>query len=156
MNTKPIFQLGVLIIFMISSHSLSAYENFLNMITPYPSGCVTYSVFQNLLYGGEIETLVEGEILLNSWQAPTSVTSRFTLFRNGCAEPNRSVLTVRFEILDDNDGVSELPIIPELSAIIGETEYLFRLTEEPNSWVNNESWSLLVEGITRQYILDIP
>lgn len=146
----------VFLVISLFSHTNSANENFLNEPSPYPPGCVTYPIYQGSFYPGIPATLVDGEIQINSSEAPSAVTARVTVYRYGCADENRSLLTLRFEVLDDDDGVIELGELPDLFAQIGPDYFPLRAAEEPNSWIDYASGRFYVEGAVLYFVLDQP
>ncbi len=148
---------SLLFFFLVAFHCTPAFtfENFNNSLSPMPSGCLTYFMIQGI-YPGSAQTLVDGDIVINSTTEPSAVTARLTGYRTGCADANRSVLWIRLEILDDGDGSAEFGVVPKLSAIVGADEFPLRPTEEPSGWVSNDSGIGLAEGTTRYYVLDVP
>lgn len=134
----------------------AAFENFLNALTPYPPGCVTYPLFLGVYYPGIPAVLADGNILINSTDEPSAVTARITVYRYGCADENRSLLMMRFEVLDDDDGIIELGEMPDLFARIGQDDIPIRASEEPNSWVDYAGGRFYVEGAVLLFVLDIP
>ena len=155
MHAKPAMKLMVLFSTVLFCHQVAAFENFFNSRTPYPSGCVTYFMYQGI-YPGGAQILVQGPIIINSTTQTGAVTAQMTIYRTGCANDSRSVLWLELEIEDDGDGVAEYGVVPQFSAIVGPDEFPLRPTEEPSGWVSNDSGIALAEGTMRYYVLDVP
>ena len=159
---KFINSFATLFVFFLCTDLAYSYENFINTISPYPAGCITYANIQNDIYPDSTQQLyvndevLEGNILIEGFTPGTHLEAKISLYRTGCAEDNRSVLLARLEIVDNENGVVELGIIHEFEARIGTDDYPLRPTTEPNSWVDDGSLTTLPEGAAKTFVLDIP
>lgn len=155
MNFPRLILVAVCAMTLFLSTTAYSFENFFNALPPYPSGCTSYFMTQGF-YPGDAAILIDGPILINSTTEVSAVTAQLTIYRSGCAESGRSILWIALAIQDDGDGVDEFGIVPFFSAERGDDVFPLRVTEEPSSWVSNESGVGLAEGTMRYYVLDVP
>ncbi len=148
-----------------------------NHWSPYPPGCVTVPLRQLDLYGDNVATIFNGTIELNVVQKdPSGNPARnltpvpMKMFRLACAETNRSVILVEFNLaeerLDPRASQIELPDFVGSTAFHG---FPFILKSEPNTYglmVKQRSLSRITFGdytggwdnanrFTWRYILDV-
>jgi len=139
---------------LVYSGLASAGENFYsNGLAPYPPGCVTYMPLMGL-YPGGTDVMIDGPVPLDTLLVNEAASGRIIVKRKSCSEPNRSVIIVEWQIVDNNDGVVDLALIPNMYARIGDRDKPLRVTEEPNSFLDSGMGEFLSEGTTKTYILD--
>jgi hypothetical protein len=149
--------LVTLSVVLFSAHAQS-YENFVNTpYAPYPAGCATYPSLQQELYSQEFDIVTDKLIWLDGFEGANLISAQLKAFRVGCAEDDRSLIILRLEVMDDEDDETlNYGIVPQFRARIDGEDYPLRPTTEPNSWANNESGSIVIEGQTYYYLLDVP
>lgn len=142
----------LLFLFSIQAQALENY--FSNVFSPIPPGCVTHlPVLQDFNISGT-ETLVYGTIDVTTLDGGTQKLN-VEVWRIGCAVDGRSALLVDFEFEDDQSGPAECMYIPQMGAMLPDgTLKDFRITDEPNSWVDRDDLELICTGESRQFFLD--
>jgi len=118
------------------SFSIQAYENFIeNPVSPYPAGCVTIPDSQTFIYGDNVERVYDDQLTLTDAEDLSSeLPVNVHVYRVACADPNRSVIWIEFEIPDSLDPANTFYLTPEVQAFIGDQSVPMRLTGEPNTW----------------------
>jgi len=121
---------------VLASCSVQAYENFIeNPVAPYPAGCATIPDAQTFIYGDNLKRVYDKELTLTdasdlSSELPVNVH----VYRVGCADPNRSVIWIEFEIPDSLNPDTTFYLTPLVHAFIDGQDITMRLTGEPNTW----------------------
>jgi hypothetical protein len=113
------------------------------------------SVLEAFNFGGQ--EVISEEIV--TWITTEYVEHdlHISVWQMGCPEPDRRILMVTLELLDDQDGITEIALLPwATGTVVGDpTRYRFRLNAEPNT---NEAMDdvngILYEGIEATFILD--
>lgn len=149
-----------LLALMLSPAALNAQQNFLtDPVTPYPPGCVTNTEAMDLIPGRET-VITTGRLGFTSWTievpSPDLLEVDMTLIRRGCAEPDRSVLIVQLEVLDNGDDIPSAIRMPFFRADRFGVDHDIRGVAEPNSWGARSSGEFLGEGQSIRLFLDGP
>lgn len=120
----------------ITSCSIQAYENFMeNPAAPYPAGCATSPDSQTFIYGDNLERVYAAELTLTDASDLTNeLPVNVRVYRVGCAEQNRSVIWIEFEIPDFLNPDETFYLTPEVQAFVNGQNIPMRLTGEPNTW----------------------
>lgn len=139
-----------------------AQENFLNNpTTPYPPGCATNTETMDVIPGRETQ-ITAGTIQFASFSNTVNMASagfvdvEMTLLRRGCAEPDRSLLTVQLRVVDNNDSVTEFIALPAFEADRFGVLHDLRGVLEPNTWSAHATGTWLAEGQSIRLFLDGP
>jgi hypothetical protein len=121
---------------LVCGSSLHAYENFIeNPLALYPPGCATLPDLQVGIYGDNYATFLNDTITLpNGIDLLSSVDVKIYGWRMACAESNRSVILIGFEIPSYLDPRETFYITPEAQMLINGEMYYMRLTGEPNTY----------------------
>ncbi len=110
-------------------------------LAPYPPGCVTLPARQADLYGDNRELFWSGNLLLDVVHKvegrPNFGRVEASMYRVGCAEPNRSVIMIEFRLpggwVDPRESQLVLPSF--VAEGPGGFHYIpFELKAEPNAW----------------------
>jgi len=124
----------IILITLLASFGLQAYSNFIdNPFTPYPPGCVTLPDLQTELYGDNVVKIYEQTIALYGFYPEESNEANVAVYRVGCAEPNRSVVWVTFNIPEGMDSFTSYALPWPVAEIDG-TTFPVRLIGEANDW----------------------
>jgi len=126
----------IMVCLAIASCSIQAYENFIeNPIAPYPAGCATIPDSQTFIYGDNLELVSNEQLTLTDAEdLSTELPVNVKVYRIACADPNRSVIWIEFEIPDSLDPANTFYLTPEVQAFIDGQSIPMRLTGEPNTW----------------------
>ncbi|MEJ8567956.1 hypothetical protein [Elongatibacter sediminis] len=144
---------------LLSFPAQALYENYLsNYTTPIPPACVTnVPVLDDFNFSGsevlsdEVVTWIDTEFVEQDLA--------ITVWQMGCPEPGRRILMVTLELLDDQDGVADMALLPwAWGRVAGDpTRYRFRLNVEPNTnQARDDVTGLLYEGVESTFIMDTP
>jgi len=119
-----------------ASFSIQAYENFIeNPTSPYPAGCVTIPDSQTFVYGDNVERVYDDQLTLtDATDLSNELPVNVHVYRIACADPNRSVIWIEFEIPDSLNPDLTFYLTPEVHAFIDGQDITMRLTGEPNTW----------------------
>ncbi len=119
-------KISSLLFLLFASSSLLAQENYIsNPAALYPPGCATLTEFENDAVQGEIEVISNGVIRLTDVSdfliggAKSGV--RIRIFRQGCAEPGRSIIKLEMEVVSGGSALA-----PAVFAVIDEEQYPLR------------------------------
>jgi hypothetical protein len=126
-------RIAVLVLLCGSAH---AFESFLdNPITPYPPGCATTPDVQFEAHPQNWNIVVSERISLLSGADPRErMDVDFSVARIACAEPNRSIVWLMFEIPDNVDPVEAVYLTPEVRIVLDGKEHRMRISPEPSTW----------------------
>ncbi len=121
---------------LFASCSIQAYENFIeNPTAPYPAGCATIPDSQTFIYGDNVERVYDEELTLtDSTDLSTELPVNVHVYRVACAEPNRSVIWIEFEIPAFLNPDETFYLTPQMQAFVNGESIPMRLTGEPNTW----------------------
>jgi hypothetical protein len=149
-------KISSLLFLLFASSSLLAQENYIsNPAALYPPGCATLTEFENDAVQGEIEVISNGVIRLTDVSdfliggAKSGV--RIRIFRQGCAEPGRSIIKLEMEVVSGGSALA-----PAVFAVIDEEQYPLRLATDPNSYTDIYSSYPLFQGSPLTFFLDGP
>jgi hypothetical protein len=145
---------------MLSTAAVNAQENFLtDPVTPYPPGCLTNTEAMDLIPGRET-VITTGRVSFTSWALGVPdgdfLEVDVSLIRRGCAEPERSVLIVELDVIDDGDETPHAIRMPYFRADRFGVMHDIRGVAEPNSWGLHSSGDWLGEGQSIRLFLDGP
>jgi hypothetical protein len=116
--------------------SAHAFESFLdNPITPYPPGCATTPDVQFETHPQNWNIVVSERISLVSGIDPRErMDVDFSVARVACAEPDRSIVWLMFDIPNNVDPVEAVYLTPEVRIVVDGEEYRMRISPEPSTW----------------------
>jgi hypothetical protein len=146
---------------------MAAFANpyyFSNPYSPYPPGCITTPQMQQALAGDRVAEVWSGTVELLQADLAGSlvyydnsfIPMDLTVYRVGCAEPNRSVILLEFSIPDGALADERQFVLPEVVVLNDELHgddngrYPMLLAAEPNSWGAGPS----ADGVLEQHIGD--
>jgi hypothetical protein len=104
-------------------------------VAPYPPGCATIPDSQIFIYGDNVEQVFAEEFTLtNADDLFEDIPVNVYVYRVACADPNRSVIWIEFEIPDFLDPEFTWYLTPEVHAVVDGQDMVMRITGEPNNW----------------------
>jgi len=133
---------------------VNAQENY---ISPpegvYPPGCATITEYGNpdvhgateALYNNVLELADISEYFYTGGKSEVQIQ----IYRQGCAEPGRAIIKVRFEVISGGSALT-----PILIAVIGGVDYPLRLSGDPNSYTERYTGTPIFEGEVYEYFLE--
>lgn len=145
----------LLILFCLPAHA--QFENYLsNFTSPIPPACVTnLQVFDDFNFSDSqiISQRVVPWVNTDFQEQDLEIT----VWQKGCPETGRRVLVIDLELLDNQDGFTNIAQLPQpWGSIPGDlTRYWFRLNVEPNTnMAMDDVTGIVHEGIKTSFILD--
>ena len=127
----------VVLLAFFCSFNLQAYSNFIeNPYTPYPPGCATLPDLQTALHGDNVVKFFEQVIPVDITDASaTTADALVTAYRVACADANRSVIWLAFNVPEGVRTGAQSYSTPKVVARLSESmTYSLSLAREPNSW----------------------
>lgn len=144
--------LYVLITLIFSCNALATQNYFTNVFRPYPGGCATNVQIADF-FPTRVVVIAEGPIqLLTRLGEEHEVI--VTVQRRLCANSNRAIIEVLYEVVDDNDGLADIILLPRHRALVEDTEYNLRAVYEPNGYVGSAALTFITEGVGAWLTLD--
>ncbi|MEJ8569177.1 hypothetical protein [Elongatibacter sediminis] len=134
------------------SGPVSAQENFISHPgSLYPPSCATQVNFDPEGVRGEVEKFSEGLLSLRDLSDGQNSSVRLRFYRQGCAEPGRSVMWVEMSVISGGAAV-----VPVFEMEVDGEFYPLRLTVDPNAYSDIYTGANMIQGETWNFFIDGP